>query len=126
MTQDEFVLYILNNVKKSDILKRQKKDSEIYQVIFSGPKTGIICIVGDIGNTKKISLVDLIATYTLLISNQTILHSTFIKKLHNKNKPCISYLVMALLIKLELIIKVEDKEDLYSSKLFVKSWQQTL
>ena len=121
MTQDEFISYVLNNVKKSDILKRQEKDSEIHKVILSGPRIGIACIVGEDGNTKKINLDDLIATYKLLISNQTILHSTFIEKLHNKNKPCVSYLIIALLIKLELIIKVEHEEYLYSSKLFIKS-----
>ncbi len=121
MTQDEFITYVLNNVKKSDILKRQEKDSEIHNVILSGPRIGIACIVGEDDNTKKINLDDLIATYTLLISNQTILHSTFIEKLHNKNKPCVSYLIIALLIKLELIIKVEHQEDLYLSKLYIKS-----
>jgi hypothetical protein len=121
MTQGEFISYTLKNVKKSDILKRQKKDSEIHQVILSGPYIGIVCIVGKNGNTKKINLDDLIATYKLLISNQTILHSTFIEKLHNKNKPCVSYLILALLIKLELIIKVEHQEDLYLSKLYIKS-----
>lgn len=118
MTQDEFISYVLNNVKKSDILKRQEKDSEIHKVILSGPDIGIACIVGDDGNTKKINLDDLIATYKLLISNQTILHSTFIERLHNKNKPCVSYLIIALLIKLELILKVEGEVDLYSSTLF--------
>ena len=117
VTQDEFISYVLNNVKKSDILKRQKKDSEIHKVILSGPNIGIECIVGKNGNTKKINLDDLIATYGLLISNQTILHITFIKKLHNKNKPCVSYLIVALLIKLELILKVEGEVDLYSSTL---------
>lgn len=121
MTQDEFISYILNNVKKSDILERQEKKSIIHKVSISGSKLGITCIVGENNNTKKIDLVDLITAYTLLISNQTILHSTFIKKLHNKNKPCVSYLVVALLIKLELIKKDEAKEDLYSSKLSVKS-----
>jgi hypothetical protein len=121
MTQGEFISYTLKNVKKSDILKRQKKDSEIHQVILSGPYIGIVCIVGKNGNTKKINLDDLIATYKLLISNQTILHLTFIEKLHNKNKPCVSYLILALLIKLELIIKVEHQEDLYLSKLYIKS-----
>ena len=118
MTQDEFISYVLNNTKKSDILKRQEKDSEIHKVILSGPRTGIACIVGEDGNTKKINLDDLIATYKLLISNQTILHSTFIERLHNKNKPCVSYLIIALLIKLELILKVEGEVDLYSSTLF--------
>jgi len=118
MTQDEFISYVLNNTKKSDILKRQEKDSEIHKVILSGPRIGIACIVGEDGNTKKINLDDLIATYKLLISNQTILHSTFIERLHNKNKPCVSYLIIALLIKLELILKVEGEVDLYSSTLF--------
>lgn len=118
MTQDEFISYVLNHTKKSDILKRQEKDSEIHKVILSGPRIGIACIVGEDGNTKKINLDDLIATYKLLISNQTILHSTFIKILHNKNKPCVSYLIIALLIKLELILKVEGEVDLYSSTLF--------
>ena len=118
MTQDEFISYVLNNTKKSDILKRQEKDSEIHNVILSGPRIGIACIVGEDGNTKKINLDDLIATYKLLISNQTILHSTFIERLHNKNKPCVSYLIIALLIKLELILKVEGEVDLYSSTLF--------
>lgn len=118
MTQDEFISYVLNNTKKSDILKRQEKDSEIHKVILSGPRIGIACIVGEDDNTKKINLDDLIATYKLLISNQTILHSTFIERLHNKNKPCVSYLIIALLIKLELILKVEGEVDLYSSTLF--------
>ena len=118
MTQDEFISYVLNHTKKSDILKRQEKDSEIHNVILSGPRIGIACIVGEDGNTKKINLDDLIATYKLLISNQTILHSTFIERLHNKNKPCVSYLIIALLIKLELILKVEGEVDLYSSTLF--------
>ena len=118
MTQDEFISYVLNNTKKSDILKRQEKDSEIHKVILSGPRIGIACIVGEDGNTKKINLDDLIATYKLLISNQTILHSTFIERLHNKNKPCVSYLIIALLIKLKLILKVEGEVDLYSSTLF--------
>lgn len=118
MTQDEFISYVLNNTKKSDILKRQEKDSEIHKVILSGSRIGIACIVGEDGNTKKINLDDLIATYKLLISNQTILHSTFIERLHNKNKPCVSYLIIALLIKLELILKVEGEVDLYSSTLF--------
>ena len=118
MTQDEFISYVLNNTKKSDILKRQEKDSEIHKVILSGPRIGIACLVGEDGNTKKINLDDLIATYKLLISNQTILHSTFIERLHNKNKPCVSYLIIALLIKLELILKVEGEVDLYSSTLF--------
>lgn len=118
MTQDEFISYVLNNVKKSDILKRQEKDSEIHKVILSGPRIGIVCLVGEDGNTKKINLDDLIATYKLLISNQMILHSTFIKRLHNKNKPCVSYLIIALLIKLELILKVEGEVDLYSSTLY--------
>ena len=118
MTQDEFISYVLNNTKKSDILKRQEKDSEIHKVILSGPRIGIACIVGEDGNTKKINLDDLIATYKLLISNQTILHSTFIERLHNKNKPCVSYLIIALLIKLELILKVEGEVDLYSSTVF--------
>lgn len=118
MTQDEFISYVLKNTKKSYILKRQEKDSEIHKVILSGPRIGIACIVGEDGNTKKINLDDLIATYKLLISNQTILHSTFIERLHNKNKPCVSYLIIALLIKLELILKVEGEVDLYSSTLF--------
>jgi hypothetical protein len=121
MTQGEFISYVLNNVKKSDILIRQEKGSIIHKVTPSGADIGIACIVGKKGNTKKINLDDLIATYTLLISNQTILHSTFIEKLHNKNKPCVSYLILALLIKLELIIKVEHQEDLYLSKLYIKS-----
>ena len=55
MTQDEFISYVLKNTKKSYILKRQEKDSEIHKVILSGPRIGIACIVGEDGNTKKIN-----------------------------------------------------------------------
>ena len=53
MTQDEFISYVLNNTKKSDILKRQEKDSEIHKVILSGSRIGIACIVGEVVILRK-------------------------------------------------------------------------
>ena len=53
MTQDECSSYVLRNTKKSYVLERQEKDSEKHEVILSGPRIGIACIVGEVVILRK-------------------------------------------------------------------------
>lgn len=120
MNLNEFLSLFFTNIQPEYVIQRQKKQSKVKTVKPKGKNIGISCFVGENGNTKNINLDDLTNTYNLLINEQFITITMFKNKVLNENKPCVCYLILALLIQLKLIIKVDSEIDTYESAIFKK------
>lgn len=98
MKLTEFLSVFYTKVQSGYVIQRQNKQSIVKTVNPKGKNLGISCFVGENGNTKHINLDDLTNTYNLLTNEQFITITMFENQLLNKNKPCVWYLIVGLLV----------------------------
>ena len=112
MTKEEFKTYIFNKINVSYVINKPRSKSKVLNISQEGIKYSI----GNIGNNKTVTLVELQLAYDILINIRFIPYSIFRDKLKIKSKPCNLTTIIGLLLQLKLITKIRKNQ--YKSNIF--------